>query len=149
MRIPFAAAAALAAALLVAARPVPAQTYVQGWKPVGGDIACENRGAQIYCLLRGNTYPTGTITVSNKHASSTVDFTWDEWHSLCGFPGGKVVTQTTGIAVGASKTLLPLSPGNGITCREIFIRDCKLGAATVGCPEVLNALGRVYVGNKQ
>ena len=118
------------------------------WKLAGKVDCTKHDDSSIRCLLSGENYPSGTLTITNSHASA-VTFTWDEWHSACGFKGGLVQSKTAQIGAHETKVFSLLSPGNPITCREVFLHNCKAGAAELKCPQVLSGTGQMYTGNKQ
>jgi hypothetical protein len=135
-------------AVVAAGLPALAQEDSSRWKRVEtADCAVKDHGI-LRCLLAGAKYPTGTLTIRNSHESQ-VTFTWEEWHSTCGFAGGKVETRTLELGGKETKVFNLVSPGAGITCREVFLVDCKVGGAATGCPEVLVATGQMYTGNQQ
>jgi hypothetical protein len=115
---------------------------------------CENKTSQFRCLLDDSKFPTATIKVTNK-TSETVSFRYDEWHSRCGFAGGKVESnQYNNVAATKSETINAQNPGTDaiglqITCREIYIADCKKGANPVPCSEVVKVEYTLWKGNKQ
>jgi hypothetical protein len=148
MRLPFAVPAVLVIALLAVVRPAPAEDTHNGWKQVEEVQCTEKNESTIRCLLSGIRFPAGTLTIRNSHASP-VTFTWDEWHSACHFAGGKVESKTLEIGGNETKIFDLLSPGAGITCREVFLYDCKIGGAATKCPQVLSGTGQMYTGNKQ
>lgn len=114
---------------------------------------CESwKGSEIRCLLNDSRVPTATIEFTST--GSAVSFTVDEWHSVCGTPGGKVESNTYSLSGGETRRVNAQNPGqdprgNFITCREIFITDCKEGGQTVDCNKKLKAKYTLWVGNKQ
>jgi hypothetical protein len=111
---------------------------------------CETwKGKEWRCLFypdRGG--PTATVKVSNG-GQQAVAFDVSEWHSLCDFPGGQVANAPVVLAAGSETTLPVLCPGSGITCREVFIVNCRVNGVPKNCSEVVSAKGYTWKGNKQ
>jgi hypothetical protein len=111
------------------------------------------KNSDIRCLLNDSKVPTATIDLKNK-TGSAVSFTVDEWHSRCGFSGGKVESNSFDLSGGATRRIDPQAPGTDklgfqITCREVFITGCKEGAKSVNCKDAIEAKYTLWVGNKQ
>ena len=108
-----------------------------------------NKGRELRCALDNSRIPTATIKVRNN-SSSTVSFSYDEWHSGCGSPGGKVESERyRDVEPHESIEIHMLSPGSGVNCRESFITRCERDSREVACPEVLRAETTLWVGNQQ
>lgn len=108
-----------------------------------------NKGRELRCLFDDANVPTATIRVRNT-SSSTVSFSYDEWHSSCGTRGGKVESDRyENVEPGDSVEILVLAPGRGVSCRESFVTGCRRGSRQVDCPDVLQAEGTLWVGNLQ
>lgn len=102
-----------------------------------------NWDREYRCLLQ-NEAATQAFTVTNK-VSYQVSFFYDEWHSACGWGGVKVHREYVTLQPYETRKISLLSPGNGITCREVFLNGCSNGS----CVSSLNATISAYVGNLQ
>jgi hypothetical protein len=125
------------------------------WKPAKTPRPCEKERRNprnLRCLFDASQFPTSTIEVAVKpEVDDEVTFTYDEWHSGCGTPGGKVVSGTFTVSRGASLYLDVLDAGRGISCREGFIVDCKTRAGRLerGCSDLLQVSAIEWKGNLQ
>lgn len=118
-------------------------------------VDCEIwKDSEIRCLLNDSKHPTATINLKNK-GTAELTFTVDEWHSVCGWPGGKVESNTySNVAPGTTRPITPQaagtdSGGRQITCREIFVANCKEGNTAVNCKDKIEAKYTLWIGNKQ
>jgi hypothetical protein len=114
---------------------------------------CEAKGHDLRCLLNDSKVPTATVDIKNT-GTTAVSFTVDEWHSRCGFAGGKVESNSYELSGGATRHIELQSPGTDagglhINCREIFIVGCKEGSSSVSCKDKLTAQYTLWEGNKQ
>ena len=113
------------------------------------DCQSWNKGRELRCLFDNGEVPTATIRVRNT-SSSTVSFSYDEWHSRCGTKGGNVESDGyDNLEPGDSVEIVVLAPGRGVSCRESFISRCRRGSREVNCSDVLRAEGTLWVGNRQ
>jgi hypothetical protein len=125
------------------------------WKPAKTPRPCEQERRNprnLRCLFSASQFPTSTIEVAVKpEVDGDVTFTYDEWHSRCGFPGGKVVSGTFTASRGKSLFLDVLDAGGGISCREGFIVDCKTRAGRLerSCSDLLQVSAIEWKGNLQ
>lgn len=147
----------LAVLILGTASFAAAQCFVKQSQRV-----CDPKDANLYCPASSDAPPTSQIVVANKTASN-IRFLYDEWHSQCGTPGGKVHSQEFTVpANGGVLTFTMLSPlVHGISdvlpvvpdtgdCREGFIMNCtNESGAKMNCSEALQATMEFYVGNQQ
>lgn len=132
------------AGLVLLTSPAPA-------KKVRETQNCQSwsKGRELRCLFNDANVPTATIRVRNT-SSSTVSFSYDEWHSQCGSRGGKIESDRyENLDPGDSVEIQVLAPGRGVSCRESFITGCRRGSRQVDCPDVLQAEGTLWVGNLQ
>ena len=146
--------ALLASSLLSGAQPLT-WTHEKLWKPAQEARSCEveRNPRNIRCLFAAGL-PTSTIEVTNR-TPGPVDFTYDEWHSACNRPGGKVVSEAFRLETGKSLVLDVLTAGRGISCREGFIMACQWKPPEeklprpAPCNEVLLVKATVWKGNLQ
>lgn len=104
---------------------------------------CEARGNDIRCLARNDgpdltsagSHPS--LTIKNIGAY-TVALEYDEWHSTCGFPGGKVRSEILTIRSGDIRGIVMLDRSVVTTCREGFFINCQVGNSIVRCKDVLD-----------
>ncbi|ADO69272.1 hypothetical protein [Stigmatella aurantiaca] len=144
----------LAQAGLVLVLVVSAAAEAQCFKR-SKEQACENWNGnkEFRCASSDKDVPTTQVAVRNR-TGRDIRLRYDEWHSICGTPGGKVHSQEFTIPANGSTSFAQLSAGKSsagpITCREGFIVECKNpDGSGVNCPEALSAQLEYFVGNQQ
>lgn len=146
------------AALPAAAQEPPARTWTHEhlWK-AHGTWECEKKGTEFRCGFDNQRVPTSTIAVKNT-TTHLVQFRYEEWHSVCQFNGGKVVSNLFTLQPGETMVLDLLdagldSGGGRITCRESFIKSCKKPEGgtykDVSCTSVVTARATRWEGDLQ
>lgn len=141
------ALAALALAGAAALQPPPAAAD----HIVDQTVTCEkwNKDKEWRCLFKAaNGGPTAAV-LAKQNVQESVAFEVAEFHSICGLPSNQIDASSHVLEGGAEKTLNVLCPGGGITCREMFIANCKVNGASRNCPEVLSVVGKTYKGGNQ
>ena len=116
------------------------------WKPNGNAVPCERwDGKQrLRCRAEG----AGSVIVTVK-AEKEVQFSYDEYHSLCGSSSRIVQSDTLTVTANKPQTLHVLASGSGITCREVFLTTCRHDGKEVPCGDVLTATYQWFKGNLQ
>jgi hypothetical protein len=117
---------------------------------------CENWNGnkEFRCASSDKDVPTAQVVIRNR-TGRDIRLRYDEWHSVCGTPGGKVHSQELTVPANGSTSLMQLGAGKApggqlITCREGFIVECKNpDGSGVHCPEALSAQVEYFVGNQQ
>jgi hypothetical protein len=114
------------------------------WKSVKTTQCAKESDKGFRCVLGG---ATSLVKVAPVDTTKNFAFDYEEWHSACGFPGGKMQEQRYS-NLSSSVLLLPLNAGGGITCREIFIRKCVVGTDPKPCSEAVSVDWTTYSGNR-
>ncbi|HEX3125840.1 MAG TPA: hypothetical protein VH394_00775 [Thermoanaerobaculia bacterium] len=106
-------------------------------------------GRELRCVFDNPNVPTATVRVTNT-SDSEVSFSYDEWHSRCGQKGGRVETNRyRDVEPGESIVIQVLAPGNGVSCRESFVAECKRGSKPTPCTHLVRVQAALWVGNLQ
>ncbi len=107
--------------------------------PDSGD-QCEIRGNDIRCLYRSGDPGTNTCLKILNKSTSAVSLWYDEWHSSCGFPGRKDLSQQYNLR-STERVVLTMGSTSDIffrnPCTEGFVLDCRVGGASARCSDVL------------
>ena len=116
------------------------------WKPNGNAVACErwDGGARVRCGASGAGSIVLTVT-----ADQPVQFSYDEYHSLCGSASRIVQSDTLTVSKGNPVIFRMLAAGSGVTCREVFVTTCRVDGREKPCADVLNGSYQWFKGNLQ
>lgn len=127
--------------------PIPSWTSV-----TGADCVSWNGGKEIRCLLNSKTQTPNvliTVKLQETYNDKIYAFTHEEYHSACGGSSKGPIQKQAHNDVSGQTYVVPLAAGSGITCREIFFSNCKVGTADTDCNSAIKVSWSSYKGNEQ